>query len=124
MKRHSLYLLLFLSVISLTSIGTVRKALLFDTKIAYASNEPWFGWMMIGSDEVQILFETALSVRELSVREFCRIYGFSDISGSKVMEQWCSLKYNSLCEMRYVGDFLYHDGGVTKLPVVPEYMYY
>ena len=124
MKRHSLYLLLlFLSVISLTSIGSVRKALLFDTKIAYAANEPWYGWIEIGGEEVQILFETSLTSRQLSVKEFCKIYGFSNISGSFVTEQWCYQKDNSLCEMRYVGAFLNNNGVITRLTVVPEYMY-
>ena len=124
MKRHSLYLLLlFLSVISLTSIGSVRKALLFDTKIAYAANEPWYGWIEIGGEEVQILFETSLTSRQLSVKEFCKIYGFSNISGSFVTEQRCYQKDNSLCEMRYVGALLNNNGVITRLTVVPEYMY-
>lgn len=126
MKRHSLYLLLaFLSFVSLASIGSVRKALCFDMKIAYAANEPWLGYRMnMSGEEIQILFETSLTSRELSVKEFCKIYGFNNLSGSSVREQWCHQKDNSMCEMQYVGAFLDNNGSITKLTVVPEYMYY
>lgn len=125
MKRHNSILLIFLvSMVSLISIESIRKALLFDTQIAYAANEPWYGWMIINGDEVQIKFETSLTSRELSIKEFCRIYGFSNISGTSVIEQWCHQKDNSMCEMRFVGSFLNDNGIMTKLPVVPEYMYY
>ena len=125
MKRHCIFLLVFLvSMVSFVSIETLRKALLFDTKIAYAANEPWYGWMIINGDEVQIQFETSLTSRELSIREFCKIYGYSNISGTSVIEQWCHQKDNSMCEMRFVGAFLNDNGIWTKLAVVPEYMYY
>ena len=125
MKRHNSILLIFLvSMVSLISIESIRKALLFDTQIAYAANEPWYGWMIINGDEVQIKFETSLTSRELSIKEFCRIYGFSNISGTSVIEQWCHQKDNSMCEMRFVGSFLNDNGIMTKLPVVTEYMYY
>lgn len=125
MKKHRLFLLLFLvTMVSFTTIESVRKALLFDTRIAYAANEPWIGWMMTPGGEVQIQFETALAYRNLSVSEFCRIYGFSNIIGSSVTEQWCQQKDNSICEMMYVGAFLNNNGVITKLTVVPEYMYY
>lgn len=126
MKKNRLFLLLFLvSMVSFTTIESVRKAILFDNRIAFASNEPWYGWMMTpGGDEVQIQFETALTSRNLSVSEFCRIYGFSNITGSSVIEQWCQQRDNSLCEMMYVGSFLNNNGVITRLTVVPEYMYY
>jgi hypothetical protein len=125
MKKQRLFLLLFLvSMASFTTIGSVRKALLFDYSIAYAANEPWYGWMMEGGDEVFIQFETSLVSRNLSVSEFCRIYGFSNISGSSVTELWCEQKDESICEMKYVGAYLNNNGLMTKLTVVPEYMYY
>ncbi|MCQ2068636.1 MAG: hypothetical protein MJY68_06000 [Bacteroidaceae bacterium] len=125
MKRR-LFFLLILSVAmaSFVSIGSVRKALLFDTQIAYAANEPWYGWMNMNGEEVQIQFETSLTSREISVKEFCKIYGFSNISGTSVIEQWCHQKDNSMCEMRFVGAFLNNNGVMTRLTVVPEYMYY
>lgn len=110
-------------MVSLTSIDSIRKALLFDTQIAYAANEPWYAWMIIDGEEVSIQFETALTSRELSIREFCRIYGIN-ISGTSVIEQWCQQKDNSMCELRFVGAFLNNNGIMTKLSVVPEYMYY
>ncbi len=125
MKRQFYLLIALASIATLTSIDCIRKALLFDTQIAYAADEIKYGWMIIGGEEVFIQFGSALTDREISVKEFCEIYGFSYLSGKSVTEQWCEQKEHSLCEMRFVGAFLnYENGGYTKLTVVPEYMYY
>ncbi len=125
MKKNNLCLFVILvALTSLFSVESFRKALSFDTKIAYATNEPWYGWMKIDGIEVQIQFETTLVNRVLSLSEFSRIYGFQLESGTRVVEQWCSQMDNSLCEMRFVGSFLEENGHLTRLPVTPELMYY
>jgi hypothetical protein len=125
MKKNNLCLFVILvALTSLFSVESFRKALSFDTKIAYATNEPWYGWMKIDGIEVQIQFETTLVNRILSLSEFSRIYGFQLESGTRVVEQWCSQMDNSLCEMRFVGSFLEENGHLTRLPVTPELMYY
>jgi hypothetical protein len=125
MKKNNLCLFVILvALTSLFSVESFRKALSFDTKIAYATNEPWYGWMKIDGIEVQIQFETTLVNRVLSLSEFSRIYGFQLESGTRVVEQWCTQMDNSLCEMRFVGSFLEENGHLTRLPVTPELMYY
>ena len=125
MKKNNLCLFVILvALTSLFSVESFRKALSFDTKIAYATNEPWYGWMKIDGIEVQIQFETTLANRVLSLSEFSRIYGFQLESGTRVVEQWCTQMDNSLCEMRFVGSFLEENGHLTRLPVTPELMYY
>jgi|GEM_PF-2875771 hypothetical protein len=125
MKKNNLCLFVILvALTSLFSVESFRKALSFDTKIAYATNEPWYGWMKVDGIEVQIQFETTLVNRVLSLSEFSRIYGFQLESGTRVVEQWCSQMDNSLCEMRFVGSFLEENGHLTRLPVTPELMYY
>lgn len=116
--------MILVALTSLFSVESFRKALSFDTKIAYATNEPWYGWMKVDGIEVQIQFETTLVNRVLSLSEFSRIYGFQLESGTRVVEQWCSQMDNSLCEMRFVGSFLEENGHLTRLPVTPELMYY
>lgn len=117
-------LFVFASIVSLTAIDSFRKALLFDTQIAYAANEPWYAWMMVGGEEVQIEFETVLKGRALTLKEFNDIYGYNLESGSCVVEQWCSQCDNSRCELRFVGSFLNVNGQLTLLPVTPALMYY
>ena len=112
------------SIISLTVIESFRKAFLFDTKIAYAANEPWYCWMMVDGEEIQIQFETVLRGRAISIRDFNQIYGYNLESGSCVVEQWCSQCDNSRCELRFVGSFLNDNGQLTQLMVTPELMYY
>ncbi len=125
MKKNNLCLFVILvALTSLFSVESFRKALSFDTKIAYATNEPWYGWMKVDGIEVQIQFETTLATRYLTISEFCRIYGFHLESGSRVLERWCKQIDDSLCDMRFVGSFLEENGHLTRLPVTPELMYY
>lgn len=126
MKKYIIHILVIVAFIAtLLSIDAFRKAFLFDTKIAYAANEPWFAWMKVGDEEIQILFETTLTSRTLTIKEFCQIYGLSLDSGTGVVEQWCKQHDNSQCQMRFVGSFLMDNNSpTTLLPVVPEYMYY
>lgn len=125
MKKHCYYVLVLLaSAISLIAIDSLREVLLYGNKTAYAANEPWYCWMNTEDGEVMIQFETSLTSRNLSVKEFCQIYGMSLQSGSNVIEQWCQQHDNALCEMRYVGAFLEDNGCLTRLPVTPEYQYY
>ena len=106
-KSHLLIMrkfLIYISVASalmasLLSIKPIRKAFLFDTRIAYAANEPRYGWTMIGDIEVQIIFETTLASRTLSLKEFCENYHYDLESGTSVVEQWCKQQDNSLCEI-------------------------
>ncbi|MBO4561430.1 MAG: hypothetical protein J5705_05625 [Bacteroidaceae bacterium] len=125
MKKYCFYALAMLAfAVSLTAIDSLREAFLFGTKTAYAANEPWYCWMNTEDGEVMIQFETSLTSRNLTVKEFCQIYGINLESGSNIVEQWCQQHDNSLCEMQYVGAFLEENGCWTKLPVTPEYMYY
>ena len=77
----------FASIVSLTVIQPFRNALMFNTHIAYAANEPWYAWMTIDGEEVQIEFETVLKGRALTLKDFNDIYGFNLESGSCVVEQ-------------------------------------
>ena len=125
MKKYCFYALAMLAfAVSLTAIDSLREAFLFGTKTAYAANEPWYCWMNTEDGEVMIQFETSLTSRNLTVKEFCQIYGINLESGSNIVEPWCQQHDNSLCEMQYVGAFLEENGCWTKLPVTPEYMYY
>lgn len=125
MKKNNLCLFILLAaVVSLMSVDSFRKALSFDTKIAYATNEPWYGWMKVDGIEIRIQFETALTSRILSATDFSRIYGYNIESDSRIVEQWCEQRDNSLCELRYVGAFIEENGHLTPLPVIPEHMYY
>lgn len=123
-KQNLRLLILVVSIISLMPIDSFRKAFLLDTNIAYAANEPWYGWIKIGDEEIQIQFETALTSRNLSVKEFCQTYGYNLESNSTIIEQWCQQHDNSLCELRFVGIFLDENGYLTRLPVLPQHMYY
>lgn len=125
MKKHLFKVVVVLaSILSLTAIESIREALLFDAHIAYAANEPWYGWMMVDGNEVQIEFETVLKGRVMSLKEFSDTYGYHLESGSNVVEQWCSQCDHSRCELRFVGSFLNNNGQLTLLPVTPELMYY
>ncbi len=125
MKKHLFEMVfVFASIVSLTVIQPFRNALMFNTHIAYAANEPWYAWMTIDGEEVQIEFETVLKGRALTLKDFNDIYGFNLESGSCVVEQWCSQCDNSRCEMRFVGSFLNDNGHLTLLPVTPALMYY
>jgi hypothetical protein len=111
-------------MISLISIDAFRKAFVFDTGVAYAANEPTYGWIMIDNVEVQIQYETTLASNTLSIKDFNEIYGYNLDSGSYVVEQWCKQHDNSLCQLRFVGIFLVENGSRTLLPVMPVNMYY
>ena len=125
MKKYNIHFFVILALIaSLISIDAFRKAFLFDARIAYAANEPTYGWIMDNGVEVQIQFETTLTSRNLSIKEFSDIYGYHLESGQKVVEQWCKQHDNSLCQLRFVGAFLVDNGNMTLLPVIPQYMYY
>ena len=125
MKKYNIHFLILLALIaSLISIDAFRKVFLFDTRIAYAANEPTYGWTMIDGAEVQIQFETTLTSRNLSIKEFSDIYGYHVESGQMVVEQWCKQHDNSQCQLRFVGAFLVDNGNTTLLPVIPQYMYY
>ena len=124
-KPKKQYLLVILALmISVLSIDAFRKAFMFDTRIAYAANEPTYGWTIIDDVEIQIQFETTLKSRTLSIKEFCDIYGYKLESNGFVSEQWCGQHDNSQCQLRFVGSFLVENGNTTLLPVTPQYMYY
>ena len=125
MKKSIIHISVVLTLIaSLLSITVIRKAFLFDTRIAYAAKEPWYGWKMVGDEEVKILFETTLACRTLTVKEFCDNYHYDLETGTEVVEQWCKQHDDSQCEMRFVGCFLLDHGSRSLLPVIPELMYY
>ena len=125
MKKYKrLFFVILALMISLISIDAFRKAFVFDTRVAYAANEPTYGWIMIDDVEVQIQFETTLASNTLSIKDFNEIYGYNLDSGSYVVEQWCKQHDNSLCQLRFVGIFLVENGSRTLLPVMPVSMYY
>lgn len=125
MKKYNRHFVVILALIaSLISIDAFRKAFLFDTRIAYAANEPTYGWIMKDGVEIQIQFETTLTSRNLSLKEFSDIYGYSLESGQMVVEQWCRQHDDSQCQLRFVGAFLVDGNYRSLLPVMPQYMYY
>ena len=125
MKKNNRHFFVILALmVSLISIDAFRKAFLFDTRIAYAANEPTYGWIMEDDVEIQIQFETTITNRNLSLKEFSDIYNYPLESGQMVVEQWCKQHDNSQCQLRFVGVFVVDNGYMTLLPVVPQYMYY
>ena len=125
MKKYNRHFFVILALMaSLISIDAFRKAFLFDTRIAYAANEPTYGWIMEDGVEIQIQFETTLTNRNLSLKEFNDIYNYNLTSGQMVVEQWCKQHDNSQCQLRFVGVFVVDNGYMTLLPVTPQYMYY
>ena len=74
MKKYNRHFFVILALIaSLISIEAFRKAFLFDTRIAYAANEPTYGWIMEDDVEIQIQYETTITNRNLSLKEFSDI---------------------------------------------------
>ncbi len=122
-KKKGLILISLALMASLLSVDAFRKAFVFDARIAYAANEPTYGWMYdINGDEIQVQFQSTIACRNLTIKEFNSIYGFSLSSGTSVIEQWCRQHDNSICELSCVGAFLVNNGSLQLLPVVPEYM--
>ncbi len=120
MKMKHLLITIIGLFFTFVHIETLKAFFNPNANVAYAIS-PFFGWKMIGDEEVAIFFETSLTSRVLSAEEFNDTYGYNFSTDIQIREQWCEEHTNSSCEMRFVGAFL-PDG--TMLPVVPELMYY
>lgn len=124
MRKYYLQILvLTVSMATLISIDTFRDFFIPNAKVAYAG-ESWYGIMYRGSEEIFIEFETTLVSRDLSVKEFNKIYGMELVTNSPIKELWCSPLDNAMCEVEYVGAYIDNNGSYTRLPVLPEFTHY
>lgn len=124
MRRHFLQILvLTVSMATLMSIETFREFFIPNLKVAYAK-EPWYGIMNTATEEIIIEFETTLVTRDLSAKEFNKIYGMQIVTDSSIMELWCSPLDDAMCEVKQMGSYINNNGIYTRLPVLPELSHY
>lgn len=124
MRRHFLQILvLTVSMATLMSIETFREFFIPNLKVAYAK-EPWYGIMNTGTEEIIIEFETTLVTRDLSAKEFNKIYGMQIETNSPITELWCTSLDDAMCEVKQMGSFINNNGNYTRLSVLPELSHY